>query len=142
MIKELNINDIEIIEKVEMAFPTFFSKSKILDDFAQNAFTKYFIYEEKSNIIGVVNYYDLYERFELSYIEVKEEYRNKKIGSLLIENLIKIAEEKKVNNITLEVNINNTYAIKLYNKYGFSVVAIRKGYYDGVDGYLMERKMM
>ena len=142
MIKELNINDIEIIEKVELAFPTFFSKSKIVDDFRQNAFTKYFIYEEKSNIIGVVNYYDLYDRFELSYIEVKEEYRNKKIGSLLIENLIKIAEEKKVNNITLEVNINNEFAIKLYNKYGFNVVAIRKGYYDGVDGYLMERKMM
>ena len=142
MIKELNINDIEIIEKVELAFPTFFSKSKIVDDFRQNAFTKYFIYEEKSNIIGVVNYYDLYERFELSYIEVKEEYRNKKIGSLLIEELIRIAEEKKVNNITLEVNINNTYAIKLYNKYGFNVVAIRKGYYNGVDGYLMERKMM
>ena len=142
MIKELNINDNKIIEKVELAFPTFFSKSKIVDDFKQNAFTKYFIYEEKSNIIGVVNYYDLYERFELSYIEVKEEYRNKKIGSLLIENLIKIAEEKKVKNITLEVNINNEYAIKLYNKYGFNVVAIRKGYYDGVDGYLMERKMM
>lgn len=142
MIRELNTSDIEIIEKVEKAFPTFFSKSKILDDFNQNAFTKYFIYEEKSNIIGVVNYYDLYERFELSYIEVVPQYRNKKIGSLLIENLIKIAEEKKVKNITLEVNINNLYAIKLYNKYGFEVVAIRKGYYDGVDGYLMERKMM
>ncbi len=142
MIKELNINDNEVIEKVEKAFPTFFSKSKIIDDFNQNAFTKYFIYEEKSNIIGVVNYYDLYERFELSYIEVLKEYRNKKIGSLLIENLIRIAKEKGVNNITLEVNINNIYAIKLYEKYGFSVVAVRKGYYDGVDGYLMERKMM
>lgn len=142
MIRELNTSDIEIIEKVEKAFPTFFSKSKILDDFNQNAFTKYFIYEEKSNIIGVVNYYDLYERFELSYIEVVPQYRNKKIGSLLIENLIRIAKEKGVNNITLEVNINNIYAIKLYEKYGFSVVAVRKGYYDGVDGYLMERKMM
>ena len=142
MIKEISIDNKEIIEKVENAFPTFFSKNNIFKDFNQNAFTKYFIYEEKSNIIGVVNYYDLYERFELSYIEVKEEYRNKKIGSLLIENLIKIAEEKKVKNITLEVNINNEYAIKLYNKYGFNVVAIRKGYYDGVDGYLMERKMM
>ena len=142
MIKELNCEDIEIIKKVEISFPTFFSKNKIMNDFNQNAFTKYFIYIEKSNIIGVVNYYDLYDRFELSYIEVVEEYRNKKIGSLLIENLIKIAEERKVNNITLEVNINNEFAIRLYKKYGFEVVAIRKGYYDGVDGYLMERKMM
>ena len=142
MIKELNINDKEIIENVEKAFPTFFSKNKIINDFNLNAFTKYFIYMEKSNIIGVVNYYDLFDRFELSYIEVVQEYRNKKIGSLLLDYLIKIAEKRKANNITLEVNINNEYAIKLYQKYDFKVVAIRKGYYNGVDGYLMERKMI
>ena len=142
MIKELNNNDKEIIEKVENTFPTFFSKNSIFDDFKQNAFTKYFIYMEKSNIIGIVNYYDLYERFELSYIEVIKEFRNKKIGSLLMEYLINKGLEKGIDNITLEVNINNKYAIKLYNKYNFQIVANRKGYYDGVDGYLMERKMM
>ena len=142
MIKEININDIDMIEKVEKKFPTFFSKSGIINDFKQNAFTKYFIYIEKSNIIGVVNYYDLYERFELSYIEVVEEFRNKKIGSILIEYLINKGIEKGINNITLEVNVNNQFAIKLYEKYGFKTVAIRKNYYDGEDGYLMERKMM
>lgn len=142
MIKELNIDDKEIIEKVENTFPTFFSKNSIFDEFRQNAFTKYFIYMEKSNIIGVVNYYDLYDRFEIAYIEVIEEYRNKKIGSLLIENLIKIGKEKEIKNITLEVNKNNIFAIKLYEKYNFEIVATRKGYYDGVDGYLMERKMI
>ena len=142
MIKELNIYDDKLIEKVEEAFPTFFSKNSIFNDFKQNAFTKYFIYMEKSNIIGVVNYYDLYERFELSYIEVIKEYRNKKIGSLLMEFLINKGLEKGIDNITLEVNINNKYAIDLYKKYNFEIVANRKGYYDGVDGYLMERKMM
>ena len=142
MIKELDAQEIELIKKVEKSFPTFFSKTSIFDDFKQNAFTKYFIYIEKSNIIGVVNYYDLYERFELSYIEVVEEFRNKKIGSLLMEYLINKGREKGINNITLEVNINNQFAIKLYEKYGFNKVAIRKSYYEGVDGYLMERKMM
>ena len=142
MIKELNIEDKEIIEKVEVTFPTFFSKNSIFESFKQNAFTKYFIYMEKSNIIGIVNYYDLYDRFELAYIEVLEEYRNNKIGSKLMEYLIKIGNDKSINNITLEVNINNKYAIELYKKYDFQIVAIRKSYYDGVDGYLMERKMM
>ena len=142
MIKELNIEDDKLIEKVENTFPTFFSKNSIFNDFRQNAFTKYFIYMEKSNIIGVVNYYDLYDRFELAYIEVKEEFRNKKIGSTLMDYLIKIGREKGINNITLEVNKENEFAIGLYNKYDFKTVAIRKSYYDGVDGYLMERKMM
>ena len=84
MIKELNIEDKEIIEKVEVTFPTFFSKNSIFESFKQNAFTKYFIYMEKSNIIGFVDYYDLYERFEIAYIEVKDEFRNQKVGSKLM----------------------------------------------------------
>lgn len=142
MIKEININDKEIIEKVENTFPTFFSKNKIIEEFQQNAFTKYFIYMEKSNIIGVVNYYDLYDRFELAYIEVVSEFRNKKIGSKLMDYLIEKGLEQNIENITLEVNVENEYAINLYKKYKFETVAIRKNYYDGVDGYLMERKMM
>lgn len=142
MIKELLIDDIEKIEKVEDTFPTFFSKNSIFKDLEQNECTKYFIYEEKSNIIGVVNYYDLYERFEIIYIEVKEEFRNKKIGSKLMDHLLEIGRSKNIENITLEVNVNNSFAIKLYEKYDFKTVAIRKNYYDGVDGYLMERKMM
>ena len=142
MIIELNNNDIELIKKTENEFPRFFSNTKILNDFKQNIFTKYFIYLEKSNIIGFVNYYDLYDRFELSYIEVKNEFRNKKIGSKMIEYLINIGETKNIKNITLEVNVENINALKLYSKYNFKKVAIREKYYDGIDGYLMERKMM
>ena len=43
-------------------------------------------------------------------------------------------------NISLEVNVNNIPAIKLYKKNGFIEKAIRKGYYQGIDGILMERK--
>ena len=42
--------------------------------------------------------------------------------------------------ITLEVREDNTYAIKVYEKNGFIKTATRKGYYNGVDGILMERK--
>lgn len=142
MIEELTVNDRDIIKKVEEMFPSFFSKTSIINDFNQNAFTKYFIYIEKSNIISIVNYFDLIDRFELSYIEVKDNYRNKKIGSKMLEHLIEIGKDKNITNITLEVKIDNINALMLYKKYDFNIVAIRKGYYNGVDGYLMERKMM
>ena len=142
MIKELTLQDQELIEELEKCFETHFEKHKIKDDLNNNFFSKYFIYIEKCNIIGFINYYDLYDRFEISYIEVLETYRNKKIGSKLIEYLLKIRKEKNIDNITLEVNINNINALKLYEKYDFKKVAIRPKYYDGVDGFLMERKMM
>ena len=42
--------------------------------------------------------------------------------------------------ITLEVRIDNFSAIHLYQKFGFKSVSIRKNYYNGIDGILMERK--
>lgn len=143
MIVELTRNDIEKIEKLaKVFFETFKNKDEIINDFNDNIFSKYFIYFEKSNIIGFVNYHDLYDRFEIANIVVLPEHRNKKVGSKLIENLIKIGQEKKIVNITLEVRCNNECAVKLYKKYAFEKVAIRKNYYNGIDGILMERKMM
>ena len=142
MIVELNDKNIDLIEDLEKIFSDYFKNNGIKKDFMQNIFSKYFIYMEKSNIIGFINYYDLYDRFEIAYIEVKESYRNQKIGSKMIDYLINKGKEKNINNITLEVNINNKYAIELYEKYDFKKVALRKSYYDGIDGYLMERKMM
>ena len=62
--------------------------------------------------------------------------------SNLIEHLIELGKENNIDNITLEVKVTNENAIKLYNKYDFKKVAIREKYYNGIDGYLMERKMM
>ena len=142
MIVEIDENDTQLINNLEQAFENAFKKNKITDDFKKNIFSKYFIYQENSNIIGYINYYDLYDRFELAFIEVKDDYRHKNYGSKLMEYLINIGKNHNIENITLEVSEKNENAIKLYEKYGFEKVAIRKGYYDGVDGYLMERKMM
>ena len=46
--------------------------------------------------------------------------------------------EKK--DITLEVKKDNYSAIKVYESKGFETKAVRKGYYNGLDGLLMERK--
>ena len=142
MIVEVDRSNFELINKLENAFSTVFSyKDYILNDFKNNIFSKYFIYFDKSNIIGFVNYYEIYDKIEIANIYVDEMNRSKKVGSKMIEYLINLAKQKNVENITLEVNINNVVARKLYEKYGFKSVAIRQNYYNGIDGILMERKM-
>lgn len=142
MIVEISKDNLQLINKFENTFSIFFSQSNyVLDDFKNNIFSKYFIYIDRGNIIGFVNYYDLYDRFEIANIYVLEMNRNNNIGSKMIEHLIEIGYDKQIKNITLEVNKKNTNAIKLYKKYDFIEVAIREKYYDGIDGILMERKM-
>ena len=139
MIREITINDNDI-DQLESLVKNSFSYD-LKEDLTNNFFSKYFIYEENNNIIGFINYSDLYDRFELNYIYVKEEFRNNKIASKLMTYFINIGMGKNIDNITLEVSIDNEIAICLYKKYNFKEVAIRKNYYNGVDGILMERMM-
>ena len=39
--------------------------------------------------------------------------------------------------ITLEVVTDNIPAIKLYEKFGFEIINVRKKYFNGKDSYLM-----
>ena len=115
---------------------SFINKEEVLNDLANNPFGKYLIYKEKDEVIAYIYYSDIYERAEINQIEVNFIHRNCGKGSKILEEFIKTVDK----DITLEVNKENIPAIKLYKKYGFIEKAIRKGYYNGTDGILMERK--
>ena len=129
MIKELTKDNINIINN------SFIDKENVLKELSNNPFSKYLIYLEKTQVIGYLYYSDIYDRVEINQIEINTIHRNCGYGSKLLEYLINSVNK----NITLEVNKENIYAIKLYKKYNFKEVAIRKGYYNGIDGILMER---
>ena len=107
----------------------------IKKDFANNPFAKLLVLEENNEIIGYIYYSDIYERAEINQFEIKKEYRNKGKGDYLLKKMI----DKVQKSITLEVKETNTVAINLYKKNGFKKVAIRKNYYDNIDGILMKR---
>ena len=122
MIKEISFNALQDFDVKE----------------SNNPFTKYIAFVDK-NILGYIEYNDIYDTIDIVNVFVKEDYRNKKVGTKLLIFLIESNKDKK--NITLEVNSKNTIAIRLYEKLGFKKVAKRKGYYEGIDGYLMELKL-
>lgn len=98
-------------------------------------YDKYLIIEEES-IIGFLNYHKFYDKIEIQYIFIYEEYRNKGYANTLLKYLI---ENEEYSDITLEVKVTNEFAIKLYSNNGFKIVSTRPKYYSGIDGYLMHR---
>lgn len=102
-----------------------------------NPFNKIIGYYINDLLVAFLDYSVMYEKIEINYIFVVNEYRRRNIAYNLIKYVI---DNYEFDNITLEVNINNIGAISLYKKLGFKVISIRKNYYDGVDGYLMEVK--
>ena len=115
---------------------------KEVDITETNPFRRRIEYFIDSESVGYLEYSLIYDRMEIDNITVKEEYRGNGIGTKLMAHLISLAIEYRVDNITLEVRVSNEIAKKLYKKFGFHEVAIRKYYYGDEDGILMEKNVM
>lgn len=129
MIYELTKQNINEIEN------TFINISDVLNELENNPFAKYFIYKEENKVIGYLYYSDIYDRAEINQFEIEKSHRNCGKGKKLLNKMLEVVDK----DITLEVKKDNEPAIHLYKSVGFVEKAIRKGYYQGIDGILMER---
>jgi len=130
MIIEINRNNL-----LEYKVP-FIEKDYLEKEFQNNPFAKCLILMDDDTIIGYLYYSDIYDRIEINQIEIEKSKRNCGKGTILMKYFTEMVDK----NITLEVKEDNLAAIKLYENFGFEKKATRKGYYQGIDGILMERK--
>ena len=101
-----------------------------------------FIVAEKNHkivgfLIGVkINF----EYAKILMLAVTETYRKQKIGSMLLDNFISKIRETNIQKIELEVRTINSAAIKFYQKNGFKISEIQKGFYQtGENAYTMTK---
>ncbi|MEB3862116.1 MAG: ribosomal protein S18-alanine N-acetyltransferase [Desulfurococcales archaeon] len=76
-------------------------------------------------------------------IAVLAPYRGMGIGKALLSETIRVMKDVyDVDAIYLEVRVSNEPAIRLYEKFGFRKVTVKKGYYrDGEDAYIMVKTL-
>ncbi len=130
MIRRMRTEDIDEIVEIEKAcFNDAWSKEAILSDFQNNDLSNYLVYEEDGKVAGYIFFWITFDSATIVNLAVKEDYRKRKIASNLLEECIRMCEEEGAEYLTLEVRISNTAAIRLYEKYGFMTVNVKKGYY-------------
>lgn len=132
----MNLGDFQEIEPIyNIEFDDFWKPQNLKSEL-QNVSSKYIVAKENGEIVGFAGIWYSVDDAHITNIVVRKSYRNKGIGSLLLEKLIELAKPKT--SLTLEVNTKNEIAQKLYLKYGFKNLGIRKKYYDGIeDAYIM-----
>ena len=81
------------------------------------------------HIMGFAGLWLLVEEAHITNIAVREKHRRQGVGERLLIAIIELAAELGANLITLEVRASNTEAQKLYARYGFVRVGLRRGYY-------------
>ena len=134
MISKLTKEEVqEVIQLGTMLNPNF---SKLFHIENLNPNETIYIYKENNINKGFIHIQNGLDIIDLLNIIVKPEYQNQGIGSVLLKYIIDNKQDKK---IMLEVRSKNINAIRLYQKYDFKIINIRKNYYKDDDAIIMER---
>ena len=99
-----------------------------------------YIAKIKSQVFGIIDYTILSDEAYLNNIAVLPKYRNQKVASNLMENMIDTCKNQNVKSISLEVRCSNHIAISFYEKFNFTKLAKRSNLYSQPteDGWVME----
>jgi len=96
---------------------------------------KYLLAKDDDRVAGYIGVEKILDEVHIINMAVHPDYRGKGIGKRLMQHVLNDEEV-----FFLEVRVSNETAKKIYEKYGFKVINVRKGYYaDGEDAYVMRR---
>lgn len=142
-IKKMALNDLQQIKDILSSdFDDFWNYDILKEELECS--NSYFIIAKNDNneIVGFAGLKIIVDEADIMNIVVKKSFRHNGIGSILLENLISYAKDKNLKTITLEVNEHNLSAIRLYDKFNFDNIGIRKKYYDcESDAIIMRKKL-
>lgn len=131
---EINISKMTLLDLLEIKnilvseFDDFWNFD-IFESELKNENSKYLVAKSNNEIVGFAGIWKAVDDVHITNIVTKKCYRNNGIASQLLKELIELAKKENVLSLTLEVNDNNIYAIKLYEKYNFKKIGLRKNYY-------------
>ena len=80
-------------------------------------------------IVGYVGVWLMVDEAHVVAIAVRESYRRRGLGEMLLAEAVETALGNAQEDVTLEVRRSNTSAQALYEKYRFLKVGVRKRYY-------------
>lgn len=138
-LRRATIEDLDLVCLLEnKLFLDSYSRVQIESDLSNTDQIFLFVAYFGDEIVGYVYFSIIFDEAELFRIAVLEQYRGFGYGEAILKESI---EKLKMNvkKIFLEVSVDNTIAINLYQKLKFKNINRRKQYYfDGSDAFVME----
>lgn len=141
-INKMNIDDLNKISPVLLKEFDDFWNYNIFKSELENENSKYVVAKNNDEIVGFAGIWISIDEAHVTNIVTKKDLRKNGIGSTLLEELINLSKNLNLVSITLEVNENNLDAIKLYEKFGFEKLGIRKKYYNNTYNALIMTKKL
>ncbi|MEA2485478.1 MAG: [ribosomal protein S18]-alanine N-acetyltransferase [Actinomycetota bacterium] len=110
-------------------YPRPWSASLFLSELAQRTARTYLVAKAEGEVVGYAGMMFMGDEAHVTNIAVDPSFHGRKTGTRLLLAIITEAIARGAEVISLEVRVSNRIAQSMYEKFGFSVVGVRKGYY-------------
>ena len=142
-IRKMDLSDIPYVYNEELKiFGKSLGEKTLYNEVLYNDMSRYFIVLVDDKRAGYVGCWLTIPNAEILNLFVSEGFRGQKLGTKLMDEVLKVCNDNNIEAITLEVRVSNKYAIKMYEDLGFTVSHKRKEYYaNKEDAYLMILKL-
>ena len=130
----LDLDEITMIEKKTYRNP--WTKNHFKSDINQKYSLNY-KYVKNNKLIGYLFGYIIEDEYHLNKITVKEKFRTRKVGKILLSYCLEKLSDKNVKQVCLEVSSLNLVAQKFYRSFDFINVGVRKKYYSKYEDALL-----
>ena len=146
VVRKAMIADLEAIKEIaNSSLHTKYETSDFVYDMQENSLAYFLCAIVDNQVVGFLDFYITFNSATISMIAVKEGYRHKGIGNLLLGAMLRECEAQldPVEFITLEVRASNVNAQAFYKKHKFEFVTTKKAYYnDGEDALYYVRSLI
>lgn len=144
--RDMRLDDLaQVVELDRRSFSLPWSESSYRYEILHSKISHCWVVETHQNSCSIIAaamvFYQIVDEVHIATIAVDERFRRSGIASALIEQLLGYCKCHKAYRVFLEVRKSNLAAQALYQKFGFIVNGVRKGYYSDnhEDALLMER---
>lgn len=122
--------DIAAVTRIERAcFTTVWPSDAFYNELSTNKLAHYFVGRIDDRVVAYGGIWVILEDSHITTLAVDPIFRGKRLGEAMLLRLIDEALERGAAWMTLEVRESNAAAQRLYRKYGFTTVTMRRGYY-------------
>lgn len=135
--QKYDIEEIAVLEKEYIECPW---SENMLEAAFENGYI-FLTFKENGILKGYCFFKIILDEAEFCNIAVKYECHHSGVAAALMEQTHEYCKNAACGKIFLEVNEKNHPAIKLYEKYGYEKIRLRKNYYKSGDAIIMMKNL-
>ncbi|MGC8497970.1 MAG: ribosomal protein S18-alanine N-acetyltransferase [Acidimicrobiales bacterium] len=129
----------EILRIEETQFPEPWTRGMLIDEMSNVATRRYSVAVEDGVVLGYLGVMFVLDELHVNTLGTAAEHQGRGVATALLAEAFADAIERRMVRATLEVAVSNARAQRLYHRFGFAPVGVRRRYYErtGEDALVM-----